>query len=103
MGLDDYTPEQAQSELLELVIKAGRRCAYDLDHAAVSCTIGDRASGPLFHKRAEMWLGVFNGAKGPKDYQSALHTQIMRMEARIAYLTDLCRQHGVDTDKLMPF
>lgn len=99
----EYTPEQAQRELLELVVKAGRRCAYDLWHAAYQ--FPDRINRELYGSRAGMWLGIFNPANGLKDYRHQLHRDIATLEMEIRRLQKLCRDHGIDPENPngMPF
>lgn len=93
---EDYTPEQANSELLELVIKAGRRCAYDLQHASDDIP-GNQ--GGILRDRADMWLRIFDPAHGPKDYRSRLHTTITELEMRVQGLLELCHKVGIDCGK----
>jgi len=93
MKEDDYTPEAAQRELMELVVKAGRRCAYDLAHAADS--LSDSGQRDIFRARAQHWLGIFNPANGPKDYRHRLHQELVMQDFRIERLKALCIKHGV--------
>lgn len=88
---------------LELMTKAGRRCAYDLRHAA-SC-IHDPAEQQLFHDRAYMWLNVFNPGSDGKNYRHRLHIEIDRLETRIEKLVALCEAAGIDvhSDQDIPF
>lgn len=70
-------------ELLELVVRSGRRCAYDLRHAIECLGMCDKESASLFDGRAEHWLTVFDPARGPKDYRTQLHLEIARLEGQL--------------------
>ena len=67
-------------EQYTLVLKAARRCAYDLGHAASECK--DRDMGKLYHARHNMWLEIFSPTGG-KDYRHDLHRQIAQLEREI--------------------
>ncbi|MDS1141764.1 hypothetical protein RE432_15085 [Pusillimonas sp. SM2304] len=92
----EYTPEGAQRELMELIVKAGRRCAYDLAHAAD--WLPDPGSQATYRARAKMWINIFDPANGPKDYRHRLHQEIFMLERRIERLKALCIKHGVDAN-----
>lgn len=70
------------NELLDLMIKSGRRCAYDLQHSVDLLSTPSLSAEfiPLLQTRANHWKSVFNPANGPKDYQSKLHSRIERLE-----------------------
>ncbi len=103
MKIEDYTPQDAQSELLELITKAARRCAYDLRHAANTIRNNDDAC-KMYDDRAEMWLSVFNPDNGPKNYRAGLHDEIWNLESRVAELEKLCEKNGIHYDKSkLPF
>ncbi len=87
------------NEILELIIKAGRRCAYDLRHAADG--IGYEEHRKLYLERAEMWLSIFNPANGPKDYRSKLHDKINHLEARVKTLEALCKENKINYSELI--
>lgn len=93
----EYTPEEVQAELMELLIKGARRCAYDLRHAA------DDIGGTFWHSRADMWIGIFDPARGLKDYRTRLHHTIMEQSATIEGLRELCRSKGVEMGNLDEF
>lgn len=99
--MTDYTPEDAQRELLELTIKAARRCAYDLAHAVDHMEVGEFRD-TLTH-RAHHWKTVFNPANGPKDYRHDLHVKVGSLERRVAGLLVLCKANGVDPGDLDDF
>ena len=106
MKIEDYTPEQAQRELLELTIKAARRCAYDLDHAAglIGYEVGPDVCKSM-EGRAKLWQGIFNPANGPKDYRSQLHHTITDLQIKVDRLLALCRENKIATpyDDEFPF
>lgn len=81
-------------ELNRLVVKAARRCAYDLGHAASE--IKNSEYSTMFHDRHHMWLKVFNPADGGKNYRDELHYKIDSLENRIEKFMKLCDEKGVD-------
>jgi hypothetical protein len=91
------TPLNVLLEEHTLLIKAARRCAHDLAHAA-DCI--DRNGNwaefnKIFRKNAEMWLGIFNPT-GPKDYRHRLHHEIHSLEFRVERLREFCEKNGLD-------
>lgn len=96
----DDAPEKFCQEQLELITKAGRRCAYDLLHAA-SCIRNEREA-KIFHERAYMWLNVFNPGDDGKNYRHRLHREIEILEDHVAELQQLCAKHGIDHTKTGP-
>lgn len=102
--MTDYTPEQAQAELMELTIKAARRCAYDLAHAVDYMDAGELRD--TLTRRAQHWKQVFNPADGPKDYRHKLHMDNASLERRVAGLLALCKANEIDAslfDDPIPF
>lgn len=95
--LDEYTPEDAQVELFELLVKSGRRCAYDLQHAVDHMPSGEFRD--MLERRAGFWKTVFNPASGMKDYRHKLHCDIDELEMRVAGLLRLCKENGIDPGK----
>ena len=98
------TPVGEMAELLELMVKAGRRCAYDLRHAAddVSLPMRDpKEQAQMWYDRARYWLSVFNPADDGKSYRSRLYHEICDLEMEIERLKRLCVanniEHGGDT------
>lgn len=87
-------PIEGQAELLRLMVKAGRRCAHDLAHAADD--VSDRESAAMWRERARMWIGLFYPDGGPKDYRDELHRDIARARAEAQRLRALCIEHGID-------
>lgn len=95
----DYTPEQATSEYIELLMKAGRRCAYDLRHAADSIE-NDSEFRNIMYKRASHWQTVFNPANEQKNYRHKLHNMIDELEDINAQLIKRCKANGIDVSDL---
>ena len=82
------------SMLLELYIKAGRRCAYDLDHA--SGEIRFPVMGEDFYaERAKYWLDVFNPCHDHKNYVNRFQIEIRHLESRIGTLERDLTKHGI--------
>lgn len=97
---EEADPAFLQQELFEVIVKAGRRCAYDLRHAGGQLTMNPqtREEGKLFEARAQMWLTIFDPANGPKDYRSRLHDEIDRLELEVSRLR---RKLGLSEDDSM--
>lgn len=101
----DYTPEGAIKEQLSLIVKAARRCAYDLRHAADMIPFEDTFS-KVFRDRADHWLTVFNPADDGKNYRHRLHYDILDLESEVERLKKLCEAHGIshiDVNRDIPF
>lgn len=91
------TPYDEVFEQYTLVLKAARRCAYDLAHAA---DMIDRRGhyaefSEIFAKNARMWLGIFSPT-GAKDYRHRLHQEANMLELRVERLRDFCQKNGLD-------
>jgi hypothetical protein len=97
---EDYSPEAAQREQVELLVKAGRRCAYDLRHAADLIT-NDSKFAKIFYDRANLWEKVFNPADDGKNYRHHLHNVIESLESRVEKLEKRCVDNGVDISDLI--
>jgi hypothetical protein len=89
-------PQDVQSELLELTIKAARRCTHDFAHAVDD--IWDAERQKQWRARAQMWGGIFYPAAGYKDYRHRLHRDIGALEIEIDRLKAVCREHGINPD-----
>lgn len=98
---DDYTPEQAQRELLELIVKVARRCAYDLRHAADD--MSDKKTAELFHSRAATFLTIFDPADGGKNYRHRLHNEIDDLATKVSGLRQLCKDNNIECGKYDDF
>ena len=85
-------------ELLELMVKAGRRCAYDLRHAADH--ISDKELAEIFSDSADYWLTIFNPAQGPKDYRTRMHHEIYTLEMLVNRLSNLALEHGATQNEI---
>jgi hypothetical protein len=95
-------------ELNRLLVKAGRRCAYDLKHAASSihcASLGENKAARLergskdssfYHDRSYYWLGVFNPADDGKSYRDKLHHSIWDLESKIEEYKKLLKAHGIE-------
>lgn len=97
LGLQEY------QELNRLLIKAGRRCAYDLAHAAA----GQRrpSMSKLYHDRAIYWQGIFIPDSYGTEYRDNLHREIANLKAelkdRTAKYQALLSQHQIE-DTVFP-
>lgn len=94
-------PEQMMDDLLELCTKAGRRCAYDLQHACGD--MRDSEYARMLRKRADMWLQIFNPANGMKDYRARLHNDIFNLEMRVERLQAILKEHNLSDPEEIPF
>lgn len=92
----DDSPTALMQEELELMVKAGRRCMHDLDHAACDLSVYNRAASTLWSERAALWRGVFYPGRDQKNYRSRLHSEIDRLADELARMRKLCDEHGVD-------
>lgn len=96
------TPVGELAEINRLLVKAGRRCAYDLAHAASSIRtdepfVGSLTAGQFYHDRSKMWEDVFNPADDGKNYRDRLHMEIWNLEMKVERLEKLCKEHGIET------
>lgn len=102
---EDYSPEEVQRELFDLILKVARRCAYDLAHAADE--IGMNSTSELFRERARMWIEIFEG-DGGKKYRHELHDEIFNRDIVIDQYRKLVEKHGLleeaeKFDERLPF
>lgn len=86
------TPQDELVDLLTLNIMAARRCAYDLRHASISCD--NEYERDLYHKRAKMWLDIFNPS-GIKNYRHDLLKEINVLELKANYYINLCKENNI--------
>ena len=102
----EYSPEAAQRELYELIVKAGRRCAHDLAHCAdlIPTELNTDLGSKFFHERAKMWLDVFYMEDG-KNYRHKLHHIINDYENLVDKYRELVKAHNInaDFDDELPF
>lgn len=92
-------PEQIHRELFELIIKAGRRCAHDLEHAATDVLLASsdrKKASDLWHERAKMWQKIFYADGGPKDYRHRLHSDIFILEEKVRALRKQLLTAGIE-------
>lgn len=106
-------------ELNRLLFKAGRRCAYDLKHAAGHLWfLGEKLRRlgveddwrieiyERYEQRSEMWLGVFNPGDDQKNYRDRLHDTIDSLETRVERYKELLEKHEIPDpfdDEQIPF
>lgn len=96
-------------ELLEqyvLILKAARRCGYDLRHAAdkLCWDEKDKEDFEFFSARAEGWLDIF-APTGAKDYRHQLHMDIWNLESKVEKMKKVCDEAGVEYEDpdIIPF
>lgn len=80
-----------------LLLKAARRCAYDLSHSAWGNQTPELAD--RFETRARMWINIFS-PDGVKDYRHRLHNDIDKLELRIDRLREFCTKNGLDPEEV---
>lgn len=87
-------------ELLEIAMKSGRRCAYDLNHAAgIISLYGDDTThySRAFHSRADHYKTMFNSAQDMKNYRINLHKDIDKLERRVETLERCINEYNAQT------
>jgi hypothetical protein len=94
-------------EINRLLIKAGRRCAYDLKHAAGDLgmcqmkfeRLGVSPPHPdqhrFFSERAYHWQSIFNPADDGKSYRDQLHMTIWSLESQVEKYEKLLEEKGI--------
>ena len=87
-------------EQYTLVLKAARRCAYDLRHAASG--VKDEGESKIYHDRAYMWQEIFSPTGG-KDYRHRMHGEIRQLESEISRLLKVLKDNGIEETKHIPF
>lgn len=92
LDLADY------QELNRLLIKAGRRCAYDLMHAHAGQEVPELSR--MYYARANYWLGIFNPDTHGTEYRDDLHMRIndlrRTLEQKTAAYRELLEKHGIE-------
>jgi hypothetical protein len=91
-----------QKEMLELAIKAGRRAVHDFDHLLNEAKL-DPTIREEFQQRVTMWKEIFYPDKGPKNYRSTLHQEIINLQFRLSRAHQLLKEHGIDPEPHFPF
>lgn len=88
---DDLSADHL-ADLLEIAIKAGRRCTHDMDH----CVSYLKADAARSHAQAQStaWRNVFYSSQEYKMYLNKHHRQIMAHDTEISRLTRLLERHG---------
>lgn len=94
--------------LNRLLVKAGRRCAYDMKHmvsimSSMSQTLklyGHEEwrmhEHERYQARAENWLQIFNPADDGGDYRDRLHHQISDLQTQIGKYKELLAKHNIE-------
>lgn len=90
-------PGDLQGELLELIVKAGRRVTHDLEHAAadIMLCMDRKAASDMWHARSQMWRKIFYPANGAKDYRHRLHSEIFKLEDDVKKLKQQLISAGI--------
>ena len=94
------TPRYEMLDQYTLVLKAARRCAYDLRHAADG--VKDTEEAKIYHERAYMWQEIFSPTGG-KDYRHRMHQEIFSLECDVARLMKILKENGIEAEKEFPF
>jgi hypothetical protein len=81
---------------MRLTVRAGRRCAHDLAHAADD--VRDAETATMWRERAQQWARIFYPAGGPKDYRDELHREIWQQQREVERLRTLCKANNIDPD-----
>lgn len=87
---------ELQNELLEVLIKSARRCAYDLGHAIDQIPAYD-ALKVMLHGKSDIWLEIFN-PDGLKNYHSKLSNKITQQAMRNEKLVRILNAAGLSED-----
>lgn len=91
------TEYEELKELLELITKAGRRCAYDLLHASADQRTPEKSQ--YYYDRGHYWGTIFNPADGGTDYRHDLHRHISdldyELKSRTLKYKALLAKHGI--------
>lgn len=96
--LETTISDKEYKELNRLLIRGGRRCAYDLRHAADSLWFLTRRlqengflldewrlnEHEFYSNRSNYWLGVFNVGNNGKCYRDELHLEISSLEYKLS-------------------
>ncbi len=87
----------------DLLIRAARRCAYDLGHAASD--VKDPIFSQMYHDAHYHWLDIFEkGGEGGKHYRHRLHGEISRLEFQIKKIREILKENNLeDPTKEIPF
>jgi len=84
-------------EQYTLILKAARRCGYDLRHAADDLCRNGGDDYTFYDERADGWLDIFSPT-GAKDYRHKLHLEIWNLESKVDKLKKLCEENGIEHD-----
>lgn len=81
-------------EILELTIRAARRCAYDLKHAAEM--VKDKYFTDIFRDNAQHYVKLFQSGNECKDYRHRLHRTISEHEITIERLRKVLEENKIE-------
>jgi hypothetical protein len=90
-----------QKEMLDLMIKAGRRLMHDFDHMLDEIP-SDNIFREEYKERAAMWRTIFYPDNGAKNYRSELLQTIMDLESKLDRANNALLKHGIDPRFLTP-
>lgn len=87
-------------EQYTLILKAARRCAYDMNHCASDLSMANSQTGKKslfdYHEMSQMWQELFSPTGG-KDYRHRLHLNAWELESEIKRLKRLCADNNIDS------
>lgn len=93
-------------ELHDVLLKAARRCAYDLSHALDMVTLPEADETqllPAMRARCNLWIDIFAGADGLKDYRNRLHRRIEELEWDLLQAETALKKHGIEHERRRAF
>jgi hypothetical protein len=101
---EEKVPLDHLVEQHSLLIKAARRCAYDLRHCIQEIPESNyKYSSPeWWGERANMWVDIFT-EDGAKNYRHKLHSEIFKMECEVNRLEKLLDANNIEHKKDIPF
>jgi hypothetical protein len=82
------------AETYALVLKAARRCNYDLGHAIGQMKGADTKTREMFYNGYNMWKKIFS-PDGGKNYRHELHQAIAELEMHIRRLNKQIQGAGL--------
>jgi hypothetical protein len=89
---------QFQKEMLDLMIKAGRRLMHDFDHMLREIP-ADNIFKEDYEERAAMWRTIFYPDNGAKNYRSEMHQTIMNLEFELERAKTVLEKHNLDINE----
>ncbi len=76
----------------EILIRAARRCAYDLCHAADYIPSDEFVAAEL-RERGQHWAELFAKGNPGKDYRNQLHHRINELATALEKANDYCKKN----------